>query len=83
MWASATSPPGDEHDGCGDMIRAARKRGLRQARWARVAYHRIQQAKADRRSPTDMDWFARRSVALTQTLLSAGGEEANEAELED
>jgi len=46
--------PADEHDGRGDKIRAARKRGLRQARWARIAYHRIQ-AKAKRRSPADMD----------------------------
>ena len=45
--------PADEHDGRGDKIRAARKRGLRQARWARIAYHRIQQAK--RRSAADMD----------------------------
>ena len=47
--------PADEHDGRGDKIRAARKRGLRQARWARIAYHRIQQAQANRRSPTDVD----------------------------
>jgi len=48
--------PADEHDGRGDKIRAARKRGLRQARWARIAYHRIQQAKAKRRTPnTDVD----------------------------
>jgi putative transposase len=47
--------PADEHDGRGYKIRAARKRGLRQARWARIAYHRIQQAKANRRSPTDVD----------------------------
>jgi putative transposase len=47
--------PADEHDGRGPRIRAARKRGLRQARWARIAYHRIQQAKANRRSPTDVD----------------------------
>jgi putative transposase len=45
--------PEDEHEGRGPRIRAARKRGLRQARWARIAYHRIQQAKATRRSPTD------------------------------
>jgi transposase InsO family protein len=46
--------PEDEHDGRGPRIRAARKRGLRHARWARIAYHRIQQAKANRRSPTDV-----------------------------
>jgi len=45
--------PADEHDGRGEKIRAARKRGLRQARWARIAYHRIQQAKANRRSDVD------------------------------
>jgi transposase InsO family protein len=45
--------PADEHDGRGPRIRAARKRGLRHARWARIAYHRIQQAKANRRSPAD------------------------------
>jgi putative transposase len=45
--------PADEHQGRGPKIRAARKRGLRQARWARIAYHRIQQAKANRRSPQD------------------------------
>ena len=43
--------PDDEHEGRGEKIRAARKRGLRHARWARIAYHRIQQAKANRRSP--------------------------------
>ena len=48
--------PNDEHDGRGPRIRAARrKRGLRHARRARIAYHRIQQAKANRRSPTDVD----------------------------
>jgi transposase InsO family protein len=47
--------PADEHDGRGPRIRAARKRGLRHARWARIAYHRIQQAKANRRSPTSVD----------------------------
>jgi putative transposase len=47
--------PADEHDGRGPRIRAARKRGLRHARWARIAYHRIQQAKANRRSPTNVD----------------------------
>jgi putative transposase len=47
--------PADEHDGRGPRIRAARKRGLRHARWARMAYHRIQQSKANRRSPTDVD----------------------------
>jgi transposase InsO family protein len=47
--------PADEHEGRGPRIRAARKRGLRHARWARIAYHRIQQSKANRRSPTDVD----------------------------
>jgi putative transposase len=47
--------PSDEHEGRGPRIRAARKRGLRQARWARIAYHRIQHAKANRRSPSDVD----------------------------
>ena len=47
--------PVDEHDGRGPRIRAARKRGLRHARWARIAYHRIQQRKANRRSPPDVD----------------------------
>jgi transposase InsO family protein len=47
--------PADEHDGRGPRIRAARKRGLRHARWARITYHRIQQAKANRRSATDVD----------------------------
>lgn len=47
--------PDDEHEGRGPRIRAARKRGLRHARWARIAYHRIQQAKANRRSPTAVD----------------------------
>lgn len=45
--------PADEHDGRGPRIRAARKRGLRQARWARITYHRLQHAKANRRSPAD------------------------------
>lgn len=47
--------PADEHDGRGPRIRAARKRGLRHARWARIAYHQIQQAKANRRSPSNVD----------------------------
>lgn len=47
--------PNDEHEGRGPRIRAARKRGLRHARWARIAYHRLQQAKANRRSPTNVD----------------------------
>ncbi len=47
--------PADEHAGRGPKIRAARKRGLRHARWARIAYHRIQHTKANRRSPTDVD----------------------------
>lgn len=47
--------PADEHNGRGPRIRAARKRGLRQARWARIAYHQLQKAKANRRSPTDVD----------------------------
>jgi len=45
--------PADEHDGRGPRIRAARKRGLRHARWARITYHRLQHAKANRRSPAD------------------------------
>ena len=45
--------PADEHDGRGPRIRAARKRGLRHARWARIAYHQLQKAKANRRSPAD------------------------------
>jgi putative transposase len=47
--------PDDEHRGRGPRIRAARRRGLRHARWARIAYHRSQHAKANRRSPTDVD----------------------------
>ena len=47
--------PEDEHEGRGPRIRAARKRGLRNARWARITYHRLQKAKANRRSPTDVD----------------------------
>jgi putative transposase len=47
--------PADEHDGRGPRIRAARKRGLRHARWARITYHQLQKAKANRRSPTDVD----------------------------
>lgn len=47
--------PEDEHAGRGPRIRAARRRGLRQARWDRIIYHRIQQTKANRRSPTDVD----------------------------
>ena len=43
----------DEHEGRGPRIRAARKRGLRHARWDRIIYHRIQQSKAKRRSPAD------------------------------
>ena len=34
--------PSDEHDGRGPRIRAARRRGLRHARWARIAYHQSQ-----------------------------------------
>jgi transposase InsO family protein len=45
--------PADEHDGRGPKIRAARRRGLRRARWARIAYHRSLKAKANRRSPAD------------------------------
>ena len=44
--------PADEHDGRGPRIRAARRRGLRHARWARIAYHHSQKAKANRRSPS-------------------------------
>jgi putative transposase len=47
--------PADEHDGRGPRIRAARRRGLRHARWARIIYHRTQNLKANRRSPTDAD----------------------------
>ena len=43
--------PDDEHQGRGPRIRAARRRGLRHARWARITYHRLQHAKANRRSP--------------------------------
>jgi putative transposase len=45
--------PNDEHDGRGPRIRAARRRGLRHARWARITYHRLQHAKANRRSTAD------------------------------
>ncbi len=45
--------PADEHQGRGPRIRAARKRGLRHARWDRIIYHRIQHAKANRRSRAD------------------------------
>jgi putative transposase len=45
--------PNDEHEGRDPRIRAARKRGLRHARWDRIIYHRIQQSKANRRSPAD------------------------------
>lgn len=45
--------PADEHDGHGPRIRAARRRGLRHARWARIAYHRLQHTKANRRSPAN------------------------------
>ena len=47
--------PSDEHNGRGPRIRAARRRGLRLARWARIAYHRTEKRKANRRSPTDVD----------------------------
>jgi putative transposase len=47
--------PEDEHEGRGPKIRARRKHGLKTARWARIIYHRLQQAKANRRSPTDVD----------------------------
>ena len=73
--------PNDEHEGRGPRIRAAGKHGLRHARWARIAYHRIQQAKANRRSPSDVDWFAPRSVALTQkhrTLVAYGNSYSHE-----
>jgi transposase InsO family protein len=43
--------PADQHDGRGPRIRAARRRGLRHARWARIAYDRSLKAKANRRSP--------------------------------
>ncbi len=47
--------PDDEHEGRGPQIRAARRTGLRRARARRIAYHRTQQAKANRRSPPDVD----------------------------
>jgi putative transposase len=47
--------PADEHEGRGPQIRATRRRGLRHARWDRIAYHRLHQAKANRASPTDVD----------------------------
>jgi transposase InsO family protein len=43
--------PADEHNGRGPRIRAARRRGLRHARWDRIIYHRSLKAKANRRSP--------------------------------
>ena len=45
--------PDDEHQGHGPRIRAARKRGLRHARWARIIYHQTEKIKANRRSPAD------------------------------
>ena len=45
--------PDDEHQGRGPRIRAARKRGLRHARWARIIYHQTEKIKANRRSPAD------------------------------
>jgi putative transposase len=45
--------PHDEHEGRGPRIRAARKRGLRHARWARIIYHRSENLKATRRSPAN------------------------------
>jgi putative transposase len=46
--------PADEHQGHGPRIRAARKRGIRHARWARITYHQLQQAKATRPSPNEV-----------------------------
>ncbi len=43
--------PEDEHNGRGPKIRAARKRGLRQARWARIAYHQTQKQKSQPPEP--------------------------------
>jgi len=43
--------PNDEHDGRGPRIRAARKRGLRHARWARIIYHRTQKAQSQPPEP--------------------------------
>ena len=43
--------PDDEHQGRGPRIRAARKRGLRHARWARITYHQLHQSKATRQGP--------------------------------
>ena len=45
--------PADEHAGRGPRIRAARRRGLRHARWDRIIYHRSHNAKANRQSPAD------------------------------
>jgi putative transposase len=45
--------PDDEHNGRGPRIRAARRRGLPHARWARIIYHRSLKAKANLRSPAD------------------------------
>ena len=45
--------PDDEHQGRGPRIRAARKRGLRHTRWARIIYHQTEKIKANRRSPAD------------------------------
>ena len=43
--------PDDEHNGRGPRIRAARRRGLRHARWARIIYHRSLKAKAHSPEP--------------------------------
>jgi putative transposase len=43
--------PDDEHQGHGPRIRAARKRGLRHARWARITYHRIHNPKPTAGAP--------------------------------
>ncbi len=48
-------PPPTSTTAVAPGIRAARKRGLRQARWARIIYHRTEKLKANRRSPTDVD----------------------------
>ncbi len=45
--------PDDEHEGRGPKIRKARQAGLNRARRQRIAYHRKQRTKANRRKPHD------------------------------
>jgi putative transposase len=45
--------PSDEHNGRGPKIRAARKRGLRLARWARLDYHRSHKHQSQPPEPAD------------------------------